>query len=357
MRPKTRETLVYVLHSSDLYGTERIALATAQGLADEFETIFMGPPGLAMDEFEKLGFQTRRYRTSMDLARVLIPILRENQSLTFVGTGPRYSLVCIALNSLFRRRINQIQIVHGGAGEKQDFARKKFLSVFNLTFITVSNYSRDKLVTYGVPEERIEVIPNFLTDQHLADAPRRAPLTRPPQNAIISSRTADLKRLDVLMDALDLQPALADFPINIFGDGPDLEMLRARGKSANPNICFHGFVADVVDRYAKADLLIHTCPTELFGLVVIEAMAAKIPVLVPDAGGAGDLIEEGITGFKFRANDPRHLAARLTEIRRADPALINRVVENAHQQLCERYSAKASLEKYRQLFAPQGNSR
>src|SRR5271170_6140689 len=108
--------LVYVLHSSQLYGTERMALATAQGLADEFETIFIGPPGPGLVEAQRLGFQTREYISSMDLAKVLRPLLKQYRSLTFVGTGPRYNLVCIALNLYYRRKIKHIQILHGGSG-------------------------------------------------------------------------------------------------------------------------------------------------------------------------------------------------------------------------------------------------
>src|SRR5580698_5384106 len=85
-----RHPLIYVLHSSQLYGTERMALATARGLADDFETIFIGPPGPGLVEAERLGFQTRQYRSSLDLAIVLRPLLKKYRSLTFVGTGPRY---------------------------------------------------------------------------------------------------------------------------------------------------------------------------------------------------------------------------------------------------------------------------
>src|SRR5208337_1441344 len=103
MPSPNRHPVLYVLHSSQLYGTERMALATAEGLADQFETIFIGPPGPALVEAERLGFQTRRFLTCRDLAHVLMPFLKEHPSLTFVGTGPRYNLVCVALNMFYGR--------------------------------------------------------------------------------------------------------------------------------------------------------------------------------------------------------------------------------------------------------------
>ena len=165
-----RHPVLYVLHSSQLYGTERMALATAQGLAKEFQTIFIGPPGPGLIEAERLGFQTRQYRTSMDLARVLKPLLRQYPTLTFVGTGPRYHLVCIALNLFFRRKIRHIQILHGGSGIDKDYARKKILNYFDITFVVVSQWSKQRLIDHGV-RNRIEVIGNFLTPVHSMESP------------------------------------------------------------------------------------------------------------------------------------------------------------------------------------------
>ena len=172
-----RFPVIYVLHSSQLYGTERMALATARGLADEFETIFIGPPGPGLVEAQRLGFQTRQYRSSLDLATVLRPLLKKYRSLTFVGTGPRYNLVCIALNLFYRRKIKQIQILHGGSGIEKDYDRKKILNLFDITFVVVSEWSKQRLISHGV-RNRVEVIGNFLIPAQLEAIP-----TRPAYNA------------------------------------------------------------------------------------------------------------------------------------------------------------------------------
>jgi glycosyltransferase involved in cell wall biosynthesis len=348
-----RHPVLYVLHSSNLYGTERMALATAQSLEDEFETIFIGPPGIALLEAQKLGYETYSYRTSRDLASVLAPLLRKYPSLTFVGTGPRYNLVCIALNLYFRCRIRQLQMVHGGAGEQKDYARKRVLNPFNITLVGVSDYVRDKLIQYGVKPDRIQVVNNFLLPEQAEHAPRREKFTAGVQRAIVVSRAVQLKRLDLIFAAMAWLPELAQLPIEILGDGPDLPDLTRQAAQWHPNISFLGFRDDVPERYAHSDLLIHTCPTEPFGLVILEAMAAHVPVLVPDCGGAASLVKDGETGFTFKANDPADLARRLAELRAADPALLNQVVENAADQLTTRFSAEMARARYRNLFAPQ----
>ena len=93
-------------------------------------------------------------------------------------------------------------------------------------------------------------------------------------------------------------------PIDILGDGPDREnTIAARRIIATSG--FWDFRPSAAEYYAASDLLIHTCPTEPFGMVILEAMAARIPVLVPDEGGAASLIDDGRTGFKFKADDPQ----------------------------------------------------
>ncbi|MGD0461406.1 MAG: glycosyltransferase family 4 protein [Tepidisphaeraceae bacterium] len=348
-----RHPVLYVLHSSQLYGTERMALATARGLADEFETIFIAPPGAALVEAERLGFQTCRYRTSKDLALVLGPLLKRYPSLTFVATGPRYNLVCIALNVFYRRRIKQIQMVHGGAGLRKDYARKKVLNLFNITFVVVSPWSKQMLIDHGV-RRPIHVITNFLAPEMAAKLPRRAKYDQSGvRKVVLVSRVDPVKRLDVLLDALDRRPKeLDDLSFRVFGLGPDLEKLRERARRTHPNVQFAGFSDNVAAELAGADLLLHTCPIEPFGLAILEAMAARVAALVPDQGGATTLIDDGVSGFTFRADNPDHLAQRLLELKQAPAELLNRMVANASAKVDAEFSASAALQRYREVFAP-----
>lgn len=73
-------------------------------------------------------------------------------------------------------------------------------------------------------------------------------------------------------------------------------------------IQFLGFVSDVPARLRTWDLLVHAsiapdpCPN-----VVIEAMAAGVPVVGPNEGGVPELLEDGTCGFLFNAGDARSL--------------------------------------------------
>lgn len=349
-----RHPLLYVLHGAQLYGTERMAIATLQGLADEFEPILFGPPGPAMDEAQSREFATHRFRGAKEFAAVLRPCLREHRAMTFVATGVVQSAVCIALNVLYRRRIRHFQIVHGGADERGSYGRKKWLNHAGVTFITVSPWARQKLIDNGVRADRIEVVANFLPAEYVASTPRRAAYDVPGvRRVIVVSRMDPLKRVGLLLDALDCGPEeLADISFRVLGVGPEMKPLAERAKREHPNVEFPGYSRDVPAELARADLLVHTCPVESFGLGVLEAMAANLAVLVPDAGGAGSLVQDGVNGFRFRADDPQDLARRLLELKGAPAEVLNNSAAGGRKTVDVTFSSEAILEQYRRLFAP-----
>ena len=348
-----RHPLLYILHSSSLHGTERVALDTVRGLADEFEPILFGPPGPAMEEAEKLGFEARRFRGAKGFAKSLRPVLAQHKSLTFVATGVMHSAVCLMLNLLYRRRIVHYHIVHGGASDRDSYERKKLLNHTGVRFITVSEWTKQKLISYGTRADLIEVVPNSIPADRIAAFPRRPAFDRPGvRKAIIVCRLDPMKRVEVLLDALDRGPKeLADISFTIFGIGSETDKLKQCAAATHPNVHFPGYSGDVPNQMAHADLLVHTCPVEPFGLVILEAMAANLPVLVADAAGPGAIVQDGVNGFKFRPDDADHLAKRLTELREAPPDLFNNATAAGRLTVEDTYSSGKMIERYRKLFS------
>ena len=337
-----------------MYGTERMALATAEGLAGDFDFIFIGPSGPALDAAGRLGFETRSFQTIPQLIKLLIGLLREFESFVFVSTLPRYSAICIALNVFYRRHVHNIQMIHGGGNEQKDLANLHRFNNFDTTFITVSEYARQRMIHHGVRPDRIAVVGNFLTRAQLEAMTRRERYDRDGVRSVaIVSRVDPPKRVDVLLDALDLRgPELGDLDFTIYGWGPDLDRLRDRAAQTHANVHFAGYVENVSAHLSKSDLLLHTCPVEAFGLAVLEAMELNLVCLVPDQGGTAALITEGQTGFTFRADDAGHLAQRLVEMKNASAALLNRIALAARRSCDERFSGEASIGRYRRLFMP-----
>lgn len=117
----------------------------------------------------------------------------------------------------------------------------------------------------------------------------------------------------------------------LFGQEQYAERLRQFVNSSGlaPHVCFHGFVSDVSTRLLDLDLLVHAstapdpCPN-----VVIEAMAAGVPVVGPNSGGVPELLDGGTCGFLFAMADARALS-RCIETALGDEAMRRRIAHNA----------------------------
>jgi len=82
----------------------------------------------------------------------------------------------------------------------------------------------------------------------------------------------------------------------IVGDGPLYQTLSEQHQE---NITWTGFLEGeaLTMAYASSDLFLFPSPTETFGNVVLEALSSGLPVIGANAGGVGDLIEDGVSGF------------------------------------------------------------
>ena len=343
--------LLYVLHSGNLYGTERMALATLAGLQDCFEPVLFAPPGPALAEAGRLGFAHAAFNSPQEFARRLRPHLAASPRLAFFATGVVHSLIFLGWNLLYRRPAVHLHMVHGGTDERDSYGRKKLLNRTGVIFVAVSAFVRERLIANGVRAEQIRVIENFLPERQIQTVPRRGAFaTAGVRRIVVVSRIDPIKRVDLLLDALDRQPELNALSIRILGTGWELETLRERARRRHPNVTFVGFTPHVPEELAAADLLLHLCPVEPFGLAILEAMAAGVPVLVPDQGGAGSLVEDGVSGRRFRADDLDDLVTQLEALRQTPAVELNRLAAGGDRTLATRFSEAARIADYRRLL-------
>jgi glycosyltransferase involved in cell wall biosynthesis len=347
----SRPLLIYALHSGNLYGTERMALATAGGLAGEFDCVIMAPEGPALAEGRRLGFITVAFNGAQDFTRSLWRLLGTRRRVVFFATGVMHSLVCLAANLLRRTRIAHLHMVHGGAEERLSYGRKKHLNGRPVTFVAVSGYVRERLIANGVAVGQIVVIENFLTDERVRKAPRRVPFAnRGTPNLIVISRLDAEKRVGLLLEAMQQHPELRRFSVRVFGTGWLQNDLRTQAERSGLPVEFIGFHDDIGSELAKSDLLVHLCPVEPFGLAILESLAARVPVLVPDTGGAGLLVDEGVSGFHFQANSTDALARTILKTDEMPAAKLNEVAGGGLIALRTRYAEQARISDYRTLI-------
>jgi alpha-1,6-mannosyltransferase len=112
-----------------------------------------------------------------------------------------------------------------------------------------------------------------------------------------------------------------DLGLVLIGDGLTRKTVERAARAAG-HVCLLGAVTDrerLAALYASADLLIHGSGAETYGLVVAEAIASGLRVVVPDVGGAADLAREG-RGSIYPLGNMAGCAAAILEALSAETA-------------------------------------
>lgn len=122
------------------------------------------------------------------------------------------------------------------------------------------------------------------------------------------------KGLPALMEALSLLPP--DTCLAVVGNGTHIPAFRAQAKILNlaPRIFFLGSLMDMGAAYAAADCLAHPTLEDTFAMVVLEAMAHGVPVVVSSARfcGISGLLQDGVQALIL--DDPKDVASLSTLI-------------------------------------------
>ena len=131
-------------------------------------------------------------------------------------------------------------------------------------------------------------------------------------------RLAPEKNLDVLFTAMEqVRGAYPEAKLILAGDGP---MGAAIRRQTPPGVIPLGMQQGEELRriYASCDLFTFPSTTETYGNVVLEAMAAGLPVVAPLSGGITENLRPGINGLDFPPNQPRGMAAAICTLLQND---------------------------------------
>jgi glycosyltransferase involved in cell wall biosynthesis len=105
----------------------------------------------------------------------------------------------------------------------------------------------------------------------------------------------------------------------MFGEEAYAERLRSAAQELGlgDRVSFRGFTEDVYSELARLDVLVHasTVPEPL-GQVVLEGMAAGLPVVAADAGGPAEILRDEVDGLLYPLGDEAALAERLRRLAR-----------------------------------------
>jgi 1,2-diacylglycerol 3-alpha-glucosyltransferase len=201
------------------------------------------------------------------------------------------------------------------------FFVKNFIRRIDL-LVTPADSVKELIQEYGLAKE-IEILPNPVEISFNQKADRMAMRKRYSIGdcflLLSVGRLGHEKNLDLILKSFSIlhRESKADLRLMLVGAGPAEESLRqyARELGIDQQVIFTGLVKqeDLPGIYQAADLFLMASTTETFGIVIIEAMAAGLPVIAVEAKGSKDIIISGHNGI-LTAEDPQAFSAAIKSL-------------------------------------------
>lgn len=167
-----------------------------------------------------------------------------------------------------------------------------------LNYICLTEFNKKKLLNLKqIKENRVFIKPNFVESigEFIPEEQRK-------KQFIFAGRLDELKGVDILLEAWKQMGPDAPKLI-VCGIGPLEEWCQKFIKQSQCNVEMRGFVSNTEVRKLIANSKALILPTqwyEGFPMSIVEAYSVGTPVVCSDIGNAGSIVEEGITGCKFR---------------------------------------------------------
>src|SRR5712692_2545802 len=214
-----------------------------------------------------------------------------------------------------------------------------FYGQLDTVFVNSEEY-RQSWIKRGLGPAKLKIFPRGL-DTELFHPKRRDPVFFEKFGAcngevrlLYVGRVSREKDLDVLAGAYRrLRDEGLSVQLFVVGHGPYSEVFS----ESLPEACFTGYLTgkDLATAYASADVFVFPSTTDTFGNVIIEAQASGVPVIVSDAGGPKELVENNENGLITKSHDVEDFTRAIRELV-VDPALRERMGNRARQSVIDR---------------------
>jgi L-malate glycosyltransferase len=181
-----------------------------------------------------------------------------------------------------------------------------------------SRAAADTLRAAGLPERKLEIIPNGLTEPAFAECvpaiPRKPGVVR--LGMIARMNSAAKNHAAFLRAAAQLLTQCPTVEFVLVGDGPlrpGLEAMAAE-LGIKEKVLFVGERHDIPAMLASLDVSVLISSSESLSNVILESMAAGVPVVATDVGGNPELVNDGETGLLVPPGDEAKLLEALAHL-------------------------------------------
>lgn len=282
------------------------------------------------DEFTRITlFRENRSATAREVTVRISTALAEShcQSVALPGWSDR--AVFVTLHWCSTNSVPAVLMSESTAHDEprvwwKEFIKRRIVNLYS-TALVGGRLHREYLQQLGMPANRIFTGYDAVENSHFARKPNRPPPSDLPFTGpyfLASARFIEKKNLPTLLRAYaryrelataHRSPSTVLWNLVLLGDGPLRPVLCQLLTEHRLTDCvaLPGFKQydELPGWYAGASAFVHASTTEQWGLVVNEAAAAGLPLLVSNrCGCVPELVHEGVNGFTFDPLDVEQLA-------------------------------------------------
>ena len=233
------------------------------------------------------------------------------------------------------------------------FSAIRALGWFFKHFISVYDGGRASLLKRGLSPSRVDVVYNGIQDHESKNVEGwlKEELGLSPDTLLLANTgwLIPRKRAAFVLKAYARvrERVAAPLALVIVGDGPLAESLKrlARELGVGDTVYFLGLRNDVREILGEVDVLVHAALAETCTYVISEAMCARVPSVVTDAGASREQIVSGETGYVVTQDDADAFVDNVIQVL-SDASLRKAMGIAARQRWEQRYTIDRAAETY-----------
>jgi len=365
-----KRRILFVSHSSELYGAERTLLQILQGLdRNSFEPLLVVPrPGPLEEAAGKRGIETRvvpfkwwltekgkawkqplawvwNLRSVIRLGRLIrsweAHLVFSNSTVQFGGAlAARWKKVphVWSVHEILEGESSSLRFLFGGRALARMVSALSAVVLVNseATAAPFADRSRVRRVYPGLEADRLGGGRREKARQTFGLEPGDFVVGTVGR---IYPGKGQLELVEAVLRAAESEPRIR---LLVVGEirhrkyGKKIRNFLARSRFRD-RVILTGFQAGMGEVLAALDLMVIPSRVESFGLSVLEAMAAGVPVLAVRRGGIPEIITAGEDGVLVDAPDPREISRAILALVR-DPERTRRLALNARKKVAQKFS-------------------
>lgn len=356
---RRRKKVLHITRQLDFGGVESVAKIIAMnGELSEFEHAFcaISHGGAVSKEIssmgrgvEVLGVNSRI--PSFDAIYALVKKIRIEKPDVIHTRGAEANFHGLIAAALCRVPVRVAEEI--GFPNHSTKARFIFRQVYRLahTVVAISEAVKNKLIDLGeISENKATVVLNPVEmDQ------RAVRVSRPSKTVKISfvGRLEEVKNpVSLVRAAALLRSRGVSVKVVIVGDGTQRELLLEEidRLKLDETVVLAGFLSRPFDEIGDSTFYIQPSLSEGFGLAIVEAMAAEIPVLCTSVGGTREIIEHGKNGWFLRDTEPQTIATQLEELLALGQERLVAVGRAGRASVIERFSPQVYFDSCDKVY-------